>query len=67
MSNEAPKKVVELASQMGVHDECLSSGVTCSDCDDTINTAMFLAYGHATSAEELVEMIKADIQKDKRE
>lgn len=55
-----PRKVLEKAHQLGVHNDCIISEKPCLDCEEVVNVSFDFFYGHHTSEASLLKAIIED-------
>lgn len=62
-----PKKVLQKAHQLGVHNDCIAADVdkACEDCKVVVQTAMDFYYGHITDTDVLIFSIWMDLEEDR--
>ena len=59
-----PRKVLHLARQLGVHNDCIISGNLCAECHKNVMEAFEFFYGDAKTEEEVILRILEDFRKD---
>lgn len=64
MTHGMPNKVLVMARQLGLHNDCLVSGNVCSECEANIMLAFDYFYGEHTSVEDVIRAIVDDYQRD---
>ncbi len=59
-----PRKVLRLAHQLGLHNDCLISGNLCADCHRNVMEAFEFYYGDSKTEEEVIRRILEDFRAD---
>ena len=61
-----PQKVARKALQLGLHNDCIVAGVmgACDGCSEHMTLAFDSFYSDATSPEDLMERVLADMRED---
>lgn len=66
-TSDMPRKVIDKATEMGAHNDCIYAGVkgTCPDCFTIIMKAFDVFYSAAKDPAEMMFMILDDMQAER--
>ena len=59
-----PRKVIQTAATLGVHNDCILSERPCARCAPLIIQAMDVHYGHLDTAHEVILAVMSDFAEE---